>query len=386
MNIAIDIRPLSFGDRTGVGEYAYGMLQALLVIDKKNEYFLFTNSRRKIPQEIEAFESKNVRIVKTSYPNKLFNCCQILARRPRLDKLIQTRCAINQPIDCWLSFNLNFTSLDKRTKYLLTIHDLSFVFFPQYFSLKRRYWHNLLSARRQCHSADWLFTPSRSSRCDLIEVYGPDPEKIITINPSVSKIFTEKDIEDREYKKTVKEKYNLPEKYILYFGTVEPRKNIESCIQAFCRSHYLNQAGFELVIAGARGWSDKKILQKIACEENVRYIGYIPQSDKPAVYSLASAFVYVSVYEGFGLPVLEAFKAGVPVITSNNSSLPEVAEDAAILVDPRNITQIRRAMEELLLRDESLADILIAKGRSRVEHFSWLSSAERLLTVMQNGH
>ena len=234
----------------------------------------------------------------------------------------------------------------------MTVHDLSFERFPEYFSLKRRLWHFILNPRKLCQRADKILAVSKSTKHDLTSLYGIKPEKIETTVPirNIENFFRPT---TKEKKEKIKELYALPKKYILYLGTIEPRKNIISLIQAYeqLQKSTITFHDINLVIAGNLGWSYRKtlrIIQKSEFKEQIYLPGFIKTKDKPALYQNAEIFVFPSFFEGFGFPPVEAMASGVPVITSNCSSLPEVVSDAAILIDPYKPNEIFLALQELL--------------------------------------
>ena len=391
MHIGIDARCLLANTRTGVGEYAYELLNALFKIDKKNEYYLFCNSATKkletgncpalsgIPLRREKFWG-NVHLVCTKYPNKLFNLSLQLFRRPRLDDLIIRQLGQASNVDLWFSPNLNFTALSSRVKHILTIHDLSFEHFPDCYSRKRRLWHRALNPRRQCERADLILTPSEHTRRDVIETYSISEEKVRCIYPGLSEKFMTHDTDNMTQ---VRQKYILPGKFILFLGTIEPRKNIPGLIEAYRILCSLLPAPCSLIIAGPFGWKYEPIMKAIEETEGVQYIGYVAPEDKPALYQLADLFVYPSLYEGFGFPVLEAMAAGTPVITSNRSSLPEVTGDAAYLVNPYNVSELARAME-MLTTDARLRALLIERGKRRAGEFRWEETARNFIETCKH--
>lgn len=376
MNIAIDIRSLMQKNRTGVGEYTYELLDALFEIDKNNQYFLFYNSYQDVFEIIPKWEQENVHYVAGRWPNKIFNvlvCLNLI----RLDKLVEKiakrqldNWTIGQSkfkLDVFFSPNINFISLRSKTKFILTIHDLSFEFFPECFSWKRRLWHWILKPKKQCQRADLILTPSENTRRDVVEYYGIDEGKVEVVEPGLCEEFI---VHSSEPIEKVNKKYNLPEKFILYLGTIEPRKNILGIIEAYKKNYELRTIGYELVIAGSKGWNYKQIIKKIDETEGVHYIGYVDEQDKAALYQMADLFVYPSLYEGFGFPVLEAMASGTPVITSNRSSLPEVGGEAVYYVNPYNIVEIARAMK-LLLQKDKLRGMLVERGREQTKNFAW---------------
>jgi len=373
-------------ERTGVGEYTAGLLNALFEIDKQNQFFLFYNSRKNVTQNIPQWRQENVHYVGTRWPNKLLNFF-VWLKIIKIDRLLIYKYKIeikklrnkeisqfpNFPIsqlDVWLSPNLNFTHLSKHLKHIQTIHDLSFEFFPEFFTLKQRLWHWLLNPGRQCRDAKVILVPSESTRRDVTISYKVESYKVIKLRPGVSNLG-HNDIG-----------HKTEEKYILYLGTLEPRKNVESVILAY-QQYSISSIQYSLVIAGGKGWKNKKLLQLINSTPGVKYLGYVNEAEKNALFKNASLFVFPSFYEGFGLPVLEAMASGVPVITSNRSSLPEVVDDAAYLVNPHNISEITDGIK-LLLANDNLRQLMGERGKRRVESFNWKDSAEKLMSVINS--
>ncbi len=397
MNIVVDIRCLMDKNRTGVGEYTYGLLSALFSLDKDNQYYLFYNSRQDVSNNIPKWNQDNIHYVYTRWPNKLLNLLlwlkiikidrlvirhleRIRQLAEKSKDLIEVRDSsasfagahFAQNDECvWFSPNLNFTHLSKHVKHLQIIHDLSFEFLPECFTWKQRLWHYFLRPRRKCQKADIILTPSRCTKNDVVEKYGIFEEKIKILNPGV---VGERGMRNEEQ---IKQSYNLSEKYILYLGTLEPRKNVESIIEAY----KLSAISYQLMVVGSSGWKNKKLLKLIQETAGVKYLGYVTDEEKSVLYQNASLFVFPSLYEGFGLPVLEAMAVGVPVITSNRSSLTEVAGEAGYLIDPHNVAEIAEAMEKILT-DEKLRGILVERGLKRVGEFSWQKSAEEFVKLL----
>ncbi|MBD3310945.1 MAG: glycosyltransferase [Candidatus Magasanikbacteria bacterium] len=368
MKIGIDIRVLMSKKRTGVGEYTFELLDNLFKIDKENQYYLFINSFKDVSDEVMVWRQDNVHYVIKHWPNKLFNLCQLILKWPKLDKIT------THGLDYWFSPNLNFTVLSKRVKFILTVHDLSFEFFPDCFSWKRRLWHKILNPSNQCKRANLILAPSENTKRDVVSYYGIREDKVRAVYPGKSSEFRTKDSETIE---NLKNKYNLPNKFILYLGTLEPRKNIISLIDAYKKSQ-LSLDQCSLIIAGARGWKDTEILREIENTDGVHYIGYVDAEDKPTLYRAADLFVYPSLYEGFGFPVLEAMISGTPVITSNRSSLPEIGGNAVYLINPYNTRELASAMKSLLSK-YNLRHMLVEKAEGRVEQFNWEKTAKFFL-------
>lgn len=381
MRIGIDIRCLAEGRRTGVEEYTINLLRNLFSIDKKNKYVLFFNSFKKPKINLSEFEKyKNVSIKIYRYPNKLLNFLFWYFGWPKIDKLIGGADVIFFP-------NIIFSAWSKKTKAVFTIHDLSFERYPETFSAKRRMWHIFINPEKICQKTNFAISVSDSTKNDLREIYRIPEAKIKTIYSSVSENFK---IIDRNNPKLieVKKKYNLPYKFILYLGTIEPRKNINAVITAYNQLRNIKHSELEkykLVIAGASGWKQKQIFKEIknsSFKDDIIFSGFIGDEDKPAIYNLTSLFVYPSFFEGFGFPPLEAMSCGAPVITSNSSSFPEIIGSAGIMIDPDRPDEIFQAMKNILL-DKNLRESLIKKGLEQAKKFNWQKTASQYLDIFQ---
>ena len=384
MKIGIDIRTLMDKNYSGVSEYTLNLVREILKQDRENEYVLFYNSFRNVDDRIPRFEG-NYKIVKTRYPNKLFNfILQMIFKYPKLDKMLG--------VEVFLAPNIGFYALSKNCKKILTIHDLAFLRYPEFFSWKRRLWHRLVNAKKLIKQFDKIIAVSENTRWDLVELCGVEEGKVGVVYSGVDShsqifnfqfsIFKQFSISELQ---NIRKKYNLPDKYILYLGTVEPRKNIVGLIKAYnlyC-SQLSNVNCQKLVVAGAWGWKTKEIKQEWQAspyKNDIKFLDYIDKTDKYVVYYLSEIFVFPSFYEGFGLPVLEAMSVGVPVITSFVSSLPEVAGESAIMVDPNNIYDLAEAMK-LVALNQDLRDNLSRLGCEQVKKFSWEKTAQEYLKI-----
>jgi glycosyltransferase involved in cell wall biosynthesis len=265
------------------------------------------------------------------------------------------------------------------TPTLLTVHDLSFVQEPDSvmpgMTRHLNRWVPWSVAR-----ADHVIAVSEATRQDLIELYGTSPEKISVLYHGVTTDF--KPIKDRNTLTAVRQKYGLSNRpFILSLGTVQPRKNYRRLVQAFAQLDPL----YTLVIAGRKGWGVEGILadvEKLGLAERVHFPDFVADDDLPALYSAASLFAYPSLYEGFGLPVLEAMACGTPVVASKRSSLPEVVGEAGLLVDPLDVTAIADAMAQVLA-DEDLHQRLSQSGHRQAAKFSWGETAAKLVELYQ---
>lgn len=265
------------------------------------------------------------------------------------------------------------------TPTILTVHDLSFVREPDSVmpGMTR---HLNMWVPWSVKRADQVIAVSEATRQDLIELYHTPPEKITVIHHGVTPEF--KPVENPFDLAAVCQKYALDKTpFVLTLGTIQPRKNYRRLVQAFAQI----DPPFTLVIAGNKGWHYDTIfkeVQELGLENRVYFPDFVDDSDLPALYSAASLFVYPSLYEGFGLPALEAMACGTPVVASNQSSLPEVVGEAGVLVDPRDVGAIAEAMSRVL-SDESLNRQLSETGRRRAAHFSWDKVAADLLNLYE---
>ena len=374
MNIAVDIRCLMTKERTGVAVYTFELLDALFKVDTQNSYYLFYNSHKDVDQFLPTWDYKHVHFVKYAWPNKLLNMCMWLLKYPKLDTLISKK--VDKRIDYFFSPNIHFLALSKQVKHILTIHDLSYELFTECYSKKRRLWHALINPKKQCERANIIVCPSERTRLDVIAHFNISKEKVHTVYSGIPR-KAPSNIEG------VKTLYSLPQHFVLFVGTLEPRKNIIAAIKAFVSRKQVLDAGYECIIAGPRGWHDKEILDLIDQYKQVRYIGYVDDSEKQSLYGLADAFVFPSIYEGFGFPVLEAMRAGTPVITSDRSALPEVVGDAAYVVNPLDINAIGLAIERVL-DEENLRNMFIEKGTWRSSVFIWKKTAQQFISLYEN--
>jgi glycosyltransferase involved in cell wall biosynthesis len=266
---------------------------------------------------------------------------------------------------------------------VVTIHDLGYLYHPEaHRPLDRIYLD--LSTRYNARAATRLIADSSATQHDLIERYGVGPDKITVVYPGYDKTIFQP-VRDEETIEVVKARYGITDDYILFVGTLQPRKNLTSLIKAFSDLQ-LPTSNLQLVIAGKKGWLYKEIfrqVEELGLEAKAVFTGYVPEGNLPALLSGARLFVFPSLYEGFGLPVLEAMACGTPVVCSKVSSLPEVAGDAAVLVDPLDVKGLAAAMERVL-GDEELRSDLINRGFAQVRKFSWEKCARETLHVLES--
>ena len=268
-----------------------------------------------------------------------------------------------------------------RIPTLLTVHDLSFVHYPETFPANLvAYLSRVVpwSIGRATH----ILADSHSTKRDLAAVWNVPGDRVTVLHSGVNDRF--RPVVDPAARAALRARYNLGDRpYVLAVGTVQPRKNYEMLVRAF--RAVAAQQPHSLVIAGGSGWLTEGLQAEIARQglaDRVRMAGFVADDDLPGLYSAADLFVFPSLYEGFGLPVLEAMACGTPVVTSNSSSLPEVAGDAAILVDPFDVDQIANAMW-LVLSQPDLAAALSEKGLARAAQFTWERTARETIAVYE---
>jgi glycosyltransferase involved in cell wall biosynthesis len=267
------------------------------------------------------------------------------------------------------------------------VHDLSYVRLPECFpAALKRYLDR--EVPRSLERADLVLADAESTKRDLVGIYQVPPERVGVLYSGVNARFCPQ--VDQANKARVREKYRLEHPYLLSVSTIQPRKNYVRLIKAFSRLVADLPSPISLVIAGGNGWMYKEVYQTVeqmGLQDRVSILGFAPDDDLPALYSMATLFVYPSLYEGFGLPVAEAMACGLPVVCSNASSLPEVGGDAVLYFDPCDVGAMADAMRRALA-DEALRKELQRKGLEQVKRFSWERAAEGLLESLQgkDGH
>lgn len=391
MKIGVDIRVLMDEYYSGVSQYAANLLNAIFTLDSNNEYKLFYNSWKNLDERLKSWNRNNSKVIGSHIPNKIFNYLgQKIFKEPKIDKILGG-------VDVFWSPHFNFSSFNKKTKKIITVHDLSFLRYPEFFDIRKNIWHKALNVKKVLRGADKIIAVSESTKNDIIELVGVSSEKIQVIysgNNAVRKEMDEKEKENFNYEvANFLAKNKLSGRLILCLGTIEPRKNLVGLIKAYNLLRAKDEASgakkfvdLRLVLAGANGWKNKKIYVErdlSPYKDDIIFLGYINQREKEILYASSSVFAYPSYYEGFGFPPLEAMTYGLPVICSNISSLPEVVGDAAVMINPFEIGEITDALE-MVLNDESLRKLLIEKGLVRAQFFTWQKTAGEYLEVFKN--
>jgi glycosyltransferase involved in cell wall biosynthesis len=383
MKIGIDIRSLTDNQYSGVSECAQGLLKSLFQLDTKNEYKLFYNSFKDVSANLPEIAGANVEVVHTRYPNKIFNLgMQKILKTPKLDKVLG--------VDVFFMPNIGFTSLSENVKKVITIHDLSFLRYPEFFSLRRRIWHKMVNTKKLMERTDMIMAVSENTKNDIMELCKIDAKKISVVPLGIGEEYSVEPTEaERAVKEiSLKEKYSLPQKFIFSLSTVEPRKNIGGMIKAYelFLKNNPEKGDIEFVIAGGRGWKNKDIYdiyKNSSVKDKIKFIGYVDKSDKKYLYKMAEAFLYVSFYEGFGFPPLEAMASGCPVIASANSSLPEIVGKWALLSDALKINHIAENIKVAVKMKYQDKERLI-EAKKYALGFSWNEAAKSYLKVFES--
>ena len=364
MRIGIDISQIVY--QTGVSRYTVELVKHLLELDQKNHYFLYGGSLRQ-RSILKAF-------IKSLRSKKLTSKISHLS--PKLLDLFWNRLNLLPPdqgqnLDIYHASNWALPKT--KSKLITTIHDLTFLKYPEshlpyYINAHTRH---LKKVKKR---ADHIITDSKFSQKDLIE-YGIPESKISVIYPAPAKIF-KKPTNPKLIKKTLA-KYSLKTPFILSVGTQEPRKNLKRLIKAFTKLQ-TKHPKLTLAIAGKFGWGEttKKV-------KGVKLLGFVPDEDLVNLYSSAKVFVYPSLYEGFGFPILEAFKCGCPVITSNRSSLPELGGEAAFYLNPTKVSEISDTINLVLSLSSEKRKQIIDRGLAHAKSFSWAKTAKQTLAIYQ---
>lgn len=376
MKISLEGQAFSVNKKTGVGWYANNLIENIFKFDTLNEYnivvFDFLN-KSKINTSLEKHFKKN--------SNVTISICTLMPfgvyiRFSKNFAFIPYEILLNTNPDISHFFSF-FIPYNIKSRTIVTVYDMVYKLYPETMS-RTNYSILHKNLHRSCRDSDAILTISTNSKNEISEYMNVPESKIHIAHPAVNiEIYSpQKDCDN------IKGKYKIYGEYILYLGTLEPRKNIPSIIKAFSgiSGEYKD---LKLVLAGGKGWMYEEIfrlIKDLKLDEKVVFTGYVSEEDKPALYSGAIAFVFPSLYEGFGIPPLEAMACGTPVIVSNTSSLPEVVGDAGILVNPYDVENLAYEME-CVLNDTELRKTMSEKGLIQAGKFSWEDSAKKVLDI-----
>ncbi len=362
----------------GAGVYTYQLVRALAGVPGEHRLFVFARAGLFDDLAPQQPRLQVIHIDPSSRAARLVweqTRLPLLLRRLRIDVLHSPH--HHTP----LAARLGTTSSTRRLRRVVTFHDVTFLLLPRRYPLLRRLYMEGVT-RAAARVADAIITPSQAVRLDVIHRLGVPEERVVAIPEAAGPRFVP--IEDAEALGHIRSKYRLASRYILSVGSLEPGKNRARLIRAYAQ---LRSEGIDcpLAVAGQPAWhyeGDFELVRRLGLDEQVRFLGYVPDDDLPAIYSGATLLAFPSLYEGFGLPVLEAMACGTPVIAANVSATAEVAADAALLVDPRDVAVLAGAMGRLL-SDERLQADLRARGLARAKQFSWQRTARETLSLYE---
>ncbi|MGH2521886.1 MAG: glycosyltransferase family 4 protein [Anaerolineales bacterium] len=373
MRITLDLSP-AVHRHAGLGRYSHELLAALVALDKANDYATFYYAPRGAEKPAPPLDQLPARALRL--PAKPWRMSVLLAD------------FLGLALDHWLPPTDLFHATDhllpplRRARTVFTIHDLIYRFFPEH-HLPLNRWYLTLMLPRFMRRADAIIAVSEHTRRDVVRLMRIPPEKITVIHEGVNPNY--RPLADEAELARVRAKYNLPEHFILFFGTIEPRKNLLMLLEAYRVLLARDTPMPDLVIAGRRGWLYQPVFQcvsELGLQRRVQFTEWVAEGDAPGLMNAAEVFVYPSVYEGFGLPPLEALACGTPVLCSNASSLPEVVGDASLLLPPGDPAAWTEALSRVL-SDSALRADLRTRGPARARQFTWEAAARKTLEVYE---
>lgn len=367
MRIGIDATALP-PQPVGAGNYIIQLIRALAGLTGEDELVIFAEQKGPALIDLPGSSDLEWKIIPDRRPG-----ARLIWEQTLFSRLIREA-------DIDVLHSMHYTRpISLSCASVVTFHDMTFFLYPELHTLPKRIYFPLAiksSARR----ADFVISVSESTRQDAIRLLNLSPDRVITIPHGVDPLF--RPIDDLDSETRVSSKYQLPDKFILYVGLIEPRKNLPALISAY-KKLVDEGTGHSLVLGGRFGWMFDEVLkqiEKLNLTDNVILPGYFAQEDLPMVYNLSDLFVYPTLYEGFGLPVLEAMACGIPVITTDISSIPEIVEEAGLLVPPDEVEPLFQGMKKVL-SDEDLRIELARRGIDQAAKFSWERTAKSTLKV-----
>lgn len=377
LKVFVDAEVLIAPHFSGIGHYTLELLRALDdIIGNRDDVIVELGVFYKRVNKIRTYRFQNFRVRRHLFPLRISNGLKIRGWQPPYDIFFGKR----------VYFFPNYTTWPTWfSKSVSVVYDLSFEYFPQYVEPRNQ---KFLSeqVKKTIERSNKVITISRNSQKEIAGFYNRPINDIPIVYPGIdqTKFFRwpSKEIDK------VKAKYGIFGDYILFVGNIEPRKNLKNLLLAYEKIDIKYRKKYSLLLVGARGWLDGEIFEiierlRVAGNHIQQPLNYVEDDDRAALYSGASLFVYPSKYEGFGIPPVEAMACGVPVITSNNSSLPEAVGSAAKIIKAESIEQLSRVIEKVL-SDKELQKIMIAEGFKQVDKFSWHREAQKLLDVFMD--
>lgn len=370
--IGLDISVLNDSQKTGIAIYSYELIKALLEENRQDQFILFgisTLSTRQSLKNLDLKKFPNATLKIFSLPAKTFRRTFLLWQKlnyPKIDQLIG-------PLDLFHSFNW-FIPPQKYGKKVATVFDLTSLINPD--------WHDFRTTQldkmrfsKIAQEADLVIAISEQTKKDFLKL--KPKGRVEVIYPAASQLFYQKISSLKS--QSILDKYHLKKGYFLFVSTVEPRKNLPFLLKA----HQLSKLEIPLVVVGKIGWKSEEIIQSLQNYPLVSYLGYLQNEELAVFYQQALCLIYPSVYEGFGIPVLEAMASGTPVICSKTSSLPEVGGEAVIYINPNQPVELIRSLKKLAT-DAVLRKKMMIEGKKQAQLFSWKQSAQKLNCLYQD--
>ena len=373
MNVGIDGNEANVKNRVGVNTYAYELLKNLrkLQDEWKDKHklivYLKDNPREDMPEESPFFKYKVIKgsgawILTKLMPDLIFT-------KPKCDIFFSPS---------------HYVPLIVSIPRICSIMDLGYLEYTEQFR-KKDIWQLKIWSAISIYVSKAIFAISNSTKADIVRHYPSAKNKIYVTPLAYDPIKFNLKISDEDVRR-VRDKYSIVSDYVLYLGTLKPSKNIEGLVAAFSRLKNVDE-GLKLVLAGKKGWLYEPIFKKVkdlGLEDDVIFTDFVDEEDKPALIKGAKVFVLPSFWEGFGLDVLAAMACGVPVVVSKVGSLPEVAGDAGILVDPKSVESIAGGIKEVLLAPITKYNSMVGKGLAQAKKFSWEKTARETLKIITN--
>jgi glycosyltransferase involved in cell wall biosynthesis len=366
MNIAVMLRTLE--EKQGIGIYARNLTSSLLDIDRENSYFFLYASKA----HLGSFQThRNFREVVINSKSKFL-----------WDQFHVPHFAKKNKID--LIFNTKFSvPLLTSSKTVMTLHGSEWYVYPQFYSTLDIF-YNKFFLPLYCKKASAISSVSQVTADDMVKYAKFDAKKVFVVQSAMDSRF--RPIKDIRVLSHYKIKYDLPDRYILFVGKLYPGKNFSSIVKAFKRIKDEVDFPLKLVSVGDLRWKyerDFREIKSLGLDSDIYFTGWVEQDDLPAIYCLADVFLFPSLYEGFGIPILEAMACGCPVVTSNTGACPEVAGNSAVFVDPKNINSIANGVLSVL-KDDSLREKMVAQGFKEVRRFGWQKAARETLSLFHS--
>jgi len=376
VRIGIDCRQIydvQKNEGAGVARYIFHLVKNVLAYDEKNEFVLFCYGD---------LGSETIRKVKGGNSRvKIVKVLRAESRLPLWTNHVGFAFAVRKEKLDWAIFPANVMPFFYFGKALVVVHDLAIYRHPKWFP-GGQWWARRVVVPASVKRAEAVVCVSKNTKQDLLTLFSVRPEKVQVIYPGVEVSIDCSSAEEAE----VVKKYGAAGDYLFFIGTIEPRKNIANLLKAFHAFIGENEEEkVKLIVAGAPGWKCAAVLKMLGHENRfarVSYVGAVSDKERNVLMKNCRAFVFPSYYEGFGLPVAEAMALGVPVITSDNSSLREIADDAAVLVDPHDPAALARSFKSVL-HDKVLRYQLISRGKERVKLFDWQIMVEKIVELLK---